>query len=153
MDSKYPDSVGEPESERTQEDKLEFGDIDDDDDDDGNVDDEFERLLNDFIKTKKISNHVGDVAVLKMLRSSYTKTLSALLIESSEIAQKYGLEEEFFDILTLTEGENFTQKSLSRIGNTLANSQRKCEELEEIINCFGDCDLIMVRAALEKLNR
>ena len=110
-------------------------------------------FLNDFIKTKKISSNVGDVAILKMLRSSYTKTLSALLIESSEIAQKYGLEEEFFDILTLTEGENFTQKSLSRIGNTLANSQRKCEELEEIINCFGDCDLIMVRAALEKLNR
>ena len=88
-----------------------------------------------------------------MLRSSYTKTLSALLIESSEIAQKHGLEEEFFDILTLTEGEDFTQKSLSRIDNTLANSQRKCEELEEIINCFRDCDLIMVRAALEKLNR
>ena len=54
MDSKYPDSVGEPESERTQEDKPEFGDIDDDEDDDGNgnVDDEFERLLNDFIKTE-----------------------------------------------------------------------------------------------------
>ena len=54
MDSKYPDSVGEPESERSQEDKLEFGDIDDDEDDDGNgnVDDEFERLLNDFIKTE-----------------------------------------------------------------------------------------------------
>lgn len=110
-------------------------------------------FLNEFIKTKKMSSNVGDVATLKMLRSSYTKTLSALLIESSEIAQKYGLEEEFFDILTLTEGENFTQKSISRIDNTLANSQRKCEELEEIIDCFSDCDLIMVKAALEKLNQ
>ena len=110
-------------------------------------------FLNDFIKTKKISSNVGDAAILKMLRSSYTKTLSALLIESSQTARKYGLEDEFFDMLTLTEGENFTPKSLSRIENTLKNSKRKCEELEEVIDCFEDCDLIMVRAALEKLNR
>ena len=58
MDSKYPDSVGEPESERTQEDKLEFGDINDDEGDnaDGETeeeDDEFTRLLNSFINRGK----------------------------------------------------------------------------------------------------
>ena len=53
MDSKYPDSTGVPESERTQEDILEFGDIDDDEDEEDKiVGDEFERLLNDFIKTE-----------------------------------------------------------------------------------------------------
>lgn len=55
MDSEYPDSVGEPESERTQEDILEFGDIDDDDDEDEdgeNVDEEFQRLLDQFIKSE-----------------------------------------------------------------------------------------------------
>ena len=51
MDSKYPDSIGVPKSESTQEDILEFGDIDDDDDD-KNVDEAFERLLDDFIKTE-----------------------------------------------------------------------------------------------------
>lgn len=110
-------------------------------------------FLNDFIKTKKISNHVGDVAVLKMLRSSYTKTLSALLIESSQIAQEYGLEDEFFEVLALTEGEDFKDKSLSRIENTQNNSKRKSEELEEIISYFDDCDLTMVKAAREKLSR
>ena len=110
-------------------------------------------FLNEFIKTEKISDNVGDVACLKLLRSSYTKTLSVLLIESLEIARTHGLEDEFFDVLALTEGEEFKDKSLSRIDNTLNNSKRKSEELEEIINCFNDNDLIMVRAALKKLNR
>ena len=55
--------------------------------------------------------------------------------------------------MALTEGDGFRQKSLSRINNTLNNSKRKSEELEEIMDCFDDNDLTMVRAALKKLNR
>lgn len=110
-------------------------------------------FLNEFIETRKISDNIGDVAILKLLRSSYTKTLSALLIESVELARCYGLENEFFDIMALTEGDEFRDKSLSRIRNTLPASKRKSEELEEIINYFDENELIMVKAALEKLNR
>ena len=110
-------------------------------------------FLNEFITTKKISDNVGDVAVLKMLRSSYTKSLSALLIETRDLAIKYDLEEEFFDVLTLTEGDDFKDKSLSRINNTIAGSKRKREELEELIDYFDDGELLMVKAAHEKLNR
>lgn len=110
-------------------------------------------FLNEFIQTKKISDNVGDVAILKLLRSSYTKTLSALLIESRDLAKDMDLEEEFFDILTLTEGEDFREKSLSRINNTLKSSKRKSEELDEIVDYFDGVDLIMVKAALEKLNQ
>jgi hypothetical protein len=63
------------------------------------------------------------------------------------------LENEFFDVLALTEGDEFREKSLSRIRNTLDNSQRKSEELEEIIDYFDDDELIMVKAALDKLNQ
>jgi 3-hydroxyisobutyrate dehydrogenase-like beta-hydroxyacid dehydrogenase len=110
-------------------------------------------FLNEFIQTEILSDKVGDASKLKLLRSCYTKTLSALLIESVEIARNNGLEEEFFDILTLTEGDNFKEKSLSRINNTLNNSKRKSEELEEIIDYFDENDLTMVKAALKKLNR
>ena len=110
-------------------------------------------FLNEFIKTEKISDTVGDVAILKLLRSSYTKTLSAVLIESCQIAKGHGLEDEFFDVLALTEGDEFREKSISRIENTLNNSKRKSEELEEIIDYFDDSELIMVKAALKKLNR
>ena len=109
-------------------------------------------FLNEFISTRIISDTVGDVAILKMLRSSYTKSLSAVLIESSQIAQKYGLENEFFDILALTEGNDFREKSISRINNTINNSKRKSEELGEIIDYFDD-DLIIVRAAQKRINR
>lgn len=109
-------------------------------------------FLDEFIETKKISDAVGDVAILKLLRSTYTKTVSAVLMESVDIARKYDLEDEFFDILTLTEGNQFRDKSISRINNTLSNSKRKSEELEEIIDYF-DGDLVMVKAALEKINR
>lgn len=110
-------------------------------------------FLNEFIETKKISDNIGDVAILKLIRSSYTKTLSALLIESVDIAKSHGLENEFFEIMSLTEGDEFRQKSLSRIRNTLNSSKRKSEELEEIINYFDENELIMVKAALEKLSQ
>ena len=110
-------------------------------------------FLNEFITIKVISESVGDVAVLKLLRSSYTKTLTALLIESFEIAKNNNLENEFFDIISLTEGSDFKDKSLSRIKNTLNNPKRKSGELQELISYFDDENLVMVKAALEKFNQ
>ena len=110
-------------------------------------------FLNDFIQTEVISDEIGDASRLKMLRSAYTKVLSALLIESAELAKDNALEDEFFEMLSLTEGENFKEKSMSRIENTLNSCQRKSEELEEIIDYFDDSELIMVRAALKRLSR
>lgn len=110
-------------------------------------------FLNDFLDVKLISEKIGDVAILKLLRSSYTKSLSAILIESYDIAKAHNLEDEFFDIIALTEGDGFRDKSLSRINNTLNNPKRKSEELEEIISCFSSQELTMVKAALKKLNQ
>ena len=110
-------------------------------------------FLNEFLNVKVISDKIGDVSVLKLLRSSYTKTLSTLLIESFQIAKDNKLEQEFFEILSLTEGDDFKEKSKSRIKNTLNNSKRKSEELEEILNYFNNEDLTMVKAALNKLNQ
>ena len=75
------------------------------------------------------------------------------MIESYEISRNCGLDDEFFETLALTEGDDFKEKSLSRIENTLKNSKRKSEELEEIIDYFDGNELIMVKAALKKLNR
>lgn len=52
-------------------------------------------FLEKFLNVRLISKNVGDVAILKLLRSSYTKVLSALLIESYDLAEGYGLEDEF----------------------------------------------------------
>lgn len=110
-------------------------------------------FLSDYFKIRIVSKNIGDVAILKMLRSIYTKSLSALLIESSKIASDYELYDEFFNILELTEGDDFKTKSQSRIKNTLNSSKRKSEELEEIIDFFKDEDLEIVKASLEKLKK
>ena len=110
-------------------------------------------LLTDYLETKILSDRIGDASLLKLLRSTYTKTLSAVLIESSFLARKHCLEEEFFDVLELTEGNDFREKSASRINNTINSKKRKSEELQEILEYFDDDELDMVRAAFEKLNR
>ena len=112
-----------------------------------------ESLLNDFLEIRKISENPGDASKLKLLRSMYTKSLSAVLIESSEVAKNLNLEEEFFDILSLTEGEDFKKSALSRINNTKNSKKRKAEELEQIIDYFENQDLTMVKASFKKLNR
>ena len=110
-------------------------------------------FLNDFLSVRVISDNVGDASNLKLLRSSYTKTLSVLLIESYKLAESLNLEDEFFDVLKLTEGDDFKEKSLSRINNTLKSTKRKSEELEEILDCYNAQDLEMVGAALKKLRQ
>lgn len=110
-------------------------------------------FLNEFLNVFKISENIGDVAILKMLRSNYTKTLSLLLIESTNLAKNHNLEKEFFDIISLTECKEFREKSLSRINNTLNNKKRKSEELLEIIDYFKDDDLEMTKLAYRKLNQ
>ena len=109
-------------------------------------------FLKDYMSIRKISDNIGDASLLKLLRSTYTKSLTALLIETTALANKYNLKEDFFDVVSLTEGEDFPYKSLSRVENTLKNPQRKAEELLEIIEYFGN-DLKMPEAALKILKQ
>ena len=110
-------------------------------------------FLNDFLNVNIISDNIGDASKLKLLRSTYTKSLSILLIETYDLAKKLDLEDEFFDTLSITEGDDFKDKSLSRINNTLKSSKRKAEELEEILNYFNSDELDMVNVALNKLKQ
>lgn len=105
------------------------------------------------MEVHKISENPGDVSKLKLLRSMYTKSLSAVLMESLEIAENLDLKDEFFDILTLTEGNDFKKKALSRINNTKNAKKRKAEELEQIIDYFENHDLTMIKASFKKLSQ
>lgn len=111
------------------------------------------KFLNRYFPVKIISNNIGDASKLKILRSIYTKSLSAILIETIAIADKYNLREELLETLTITEGENFKESALSRVENTLNNNKRKSEELIEILDYFPDENLEMVRGALKKLSK
>ncbi|MCF0226894.1 MAG: NAD(P)-dependent oxidoreductase, partial [Methanobrevibacter sp.] len=82
----------------------------------------------------------------------YTKATSAILIETFDIANSLNLEDELLDTIALTEGDNFKSSAKSRIENTKNNSQRKKEELLEIIEYFENHDLEMSKATLKKLS-
>lgn len=107
------------------------------------------------INVKLISDKIGDVSKLKMLRSSYTKGVSALLVESFELAEKLDLEDELWEILSLTENRDFESSSKSRIDSSKKASKRRYEELVEVLDFLDNVDdvdesKIMARATRDK---
>jgi 3-hydroxyisobutyrate dehydrogenase-like beta-hydroxyacid dehydrogenase len=98
-------------------------------------------VLSDFgLNIKVISNKIGDASKIKMLRSIYTKGVSALLIETFKIAKQLNLESKLLNTIAITEGDDFKTSSKSRIKNSLKSSKRKYEEIEEIINFLNNLD-------------
>ena len=92
------------------------------------------------VNIKVVSDEIGDVSKLKILRSSYTKGVSALLVETFETAEKLGLSEELWEILALTENRDFISSSKSRISSSKRKSKRKYEELMEVLEFLDDVD-------------
>ncbi len=108
------------------------------------------------IKTNIISDKIGDASKLKMLRSIYTKGVSALLIETFENANN--LSSQLWDILEITENTDFKSSSTSRIKNSKKNKKRKNEELNEILNFLKNQNsstnnLIMTEATKNKFEK
>lgn len=95
--------------------------------------DELSILNNYGLKVIIVSKIPGDVSTLKTLRSLYTKGVSAILMESVEVAKELNLENQFFEILNMTEENDFQEKAISRIENSYKHSTRKKEEMDEIL--------------------
>ena len=90
------------------------------------------------LNIKVISPDTGKAKALKMLRSYYTKGVSALLIESLYAAYQMGLDEELLKYLEKTEGPEFQKSAISRIKNTTYHAERKAQEMDELINFIQD---------------
>lgn len=96
-------------------------------------------ILNNYgLNVKVLSKNPGDVATLKILRSLYTKGVSAVLMEAFETAKEMDLEDQLFEILSVSEGEDFEKKSKSRLENTYANTKRKVEEMDEALEFLDE---------------
>lgn len=93
--------------------------------------------LMEYLDIKIISNKIGDASQLKMLRSKYTKTVSALLVETFNDAEKLKLSTELLEILKITEGEKFEKSAKSRIKGSQKHAKRKAEEIQEIEDTLG----------------
>jgi len=93
---------------------------------------EFARLSDYGFHIEVRSGRVGDASALKMLRSSYTKGVSALLWETLLAAYNMGLDEDLLEILEETEGEGFRERAISRVMSLAFHSKRRYEEMKDV---------------------
>ena len=84
-----------------------------------------------------IGNEIGQSSAIKLLRSSFTKGISALLFETIYSAYKMGIDEEVLKYIAETEGEGFKDSSVSRIISSAVHSRRRAEEMEEVIGLIS----------------
>lgn len=115
------------------------------------------KFLNETIPIKIVSKKPTEASKLKMLRSTYTKGVTATLKETFNIATKLNIDKQLWEILETTENtNNFKNNSLSRIKNS--NKNRKIEEIEEILNFLeymniSDYDKIMINSTYSKFKK
>ena len=75
----------------------------------------------------------GQASGLKMLRSAYTKGVSALLFEAFYAAYQMGVDETLLRYLTLSEGPHFPASANSRLTSSAYHSQRRAQEMDEVV--------------------
>jgi 3-hydroxyisobutyrate dehydrogenase-like beta-hydroxyacid dehydrogenase len=79
-----------------------------------------------------IGSEPGQASALKMLRSAYTKGVSALLFETLYPAYKMGVDDVFLRYLSQTEGSHFQEASISRLKSSALHAQRRAQEMGEV---------------------
>ncbi|MDR0912876.1 MAG: NAD(P)-binding domain-containing protein [Methanobrevibacter sp.] len=116
-------------------------------------------ILKDYGLNIKIVGKSPEIASkIKILRSIYTKGVSALLVETLNIAKSMNLEETTLNTIAIGECNNFKTKAISRKENSLKNAKRKYEEMCEILeylngfkdNSYEDIDYTMIKSIAKK---
>lgn len=116
----------------------------------GNSAEQFSKLNAYGLNIKVIGPHIGQASALKMLRSSYTKGVSALLFESLYSAYQMGLHEELLKCLEKTECPGFRESAISRVITSTVHAERRAQEMEEVLEVLSDYqDPLMSRASAE----
>ena len=84
-----------------------------------------------------IGSEIGQASAIKLLRSSFTKGISALLFETLYSAYKMGIDTEVLKYIAETEGEGFRESAVSRIISSAVHSRRRAEEMGEVIELIS----------------
>lgn len=93
----------------------------------------FAQLKDYGLNIEVIGKEVGQASALKMLRSSYTKGIVALLIETLSTAHHLKIKEDLIRYLELTEGSGFRKSAISRIISSSCHAERRYQEMGEVI--------------------
>lgn len=111
----------------------------------------FAELLNQYgMNIEVIGPEVGQASGLKMLRSAYTKGVSALLFESFHAAYQMGVDETLLRYLTQSEGSHFPESANSRLTSSAYHSRRRAQEMDEVVKFLSEyTDPVITRATCE----
>jgi len=97
-----------------------------------------------------IGSEPGQASGLKMLRSAYTKGVSALLFEAFYAAYQMGVDETLLHYLTLSEGSHFPASANSRLTSSAYHSRRRAQEMDEVVKFLTEYeDPLITRATCE----
>lgn len=99
---------------------------------------EFARLNNYGMNITVIGTDTGQASAFKMLRSSFTKGISALFFETLYSAYSIGIDQEVLKYISKTEGEGFTDSAVSRIISSSFHAKRRYEEMSEVIETLSE---------------
>jgi 3-hydroxyisobutyrate dehydrogenase-like beta-hydroxyacid dehydrogenase len=97
-----------------------------------------------------IGTEPGQASGLKMLRSAYTKGVSALLFETLYPAYKMGVDEVLLRYLNQTEGPHFKEASISRLKSSALHAQRRAQEMSEVHQFLSQYEDPVITPATEE---
>lgn len=115
--------------------------------------DTFAKLGNYGMNITVVGPENGQASEIKLLRSNYTKGVSALLFETIYHAYKLGIDKEVLNYISETEGQDFIDSAVSRIISTAFHAERRSEEMVEVIEMLSQKhNPIMSKATLKFFN-
>ncbi len=104
----------------------------------GNCANEFADLKNYGMNITVVGSVNGQASAIKMLRSSYTKGVSALLFESISHGYKMGIDKEVLKYISETECPDFIESAKSRIISAAFHANRRSEEMDEVFEMLSE---------------
>ncbi len=110
----------------------------------------FAELENYGMNITVVGDENGQASGIKLLRSAYTKGVSAILFESIYHAYKLGIDKDVLNYISETEGKDFTDSSVSRIISAAFHAERRSEEMIEVVEMLsGKQNPVMSKATAE----
>jgi 3-hydroxyisobutyrate dehydrogenase-like beta-hydroxyacid dehydrogenase len=85
-----------------------------------------------------VGREIGHASAIKILRSAFTKGVSALLFESLYSAHRMGIDDMVLECIVETECEDFRESSISRIISSGVHAERRSEEMEEVVDLISE---------------
>jgi 3-hydroxyisobutyrate dehydrogenase-like beta-hydroxyacid dehydrogenase len=104
----------------------------------GNYAHYFSNLKKFGLNISVIGNEIGQASSIKILRSSFTKGISALIFETLYSAYKMGIDDLVLEYIAETECKDFKDVAVSRIISSGFHANRKAEEMDEVIELIED---------------